>query len=69
MAFLRDRGVGLPEGVELTLGAQTPRLPFPPPEVALDLVVIRTFWWCQRVPGQPQTCVRVILEVPKALIR
>ncbi|MEV6492846.1 hypothetical protein AB0M20_30125 [Actinoplanes sp. NPDC051633] len=66
--FLRDRGIDLPDGVEVLLGTGTRERPFPPPEIELELVVIRTFWWCTRSPGEPQTCLRVNLEVPKVLI-
>jgi hypothetical protein len=66
--FLRERGIDLPHGVEARLASETGGIPWPQPDPPLDLVVIRTFWWCYREEGGPRTCVFVSLEVPAALI-
>lgn len=66
-AFLRGRGIQVPETIEIRLSSKTGRIPWPQPEPPLDLVVIRTFWWCYRDNGR-RTCVFVSLEVPASLI-
>jgi hypothetical protein len=68
--FLEERGVRLPENIELRLVSETREIPWPRPDRPLELVVIRTFWWCYREDDEgPPTCVRVSLEVPARLIR
>jgi hypothetical protein len=68
--FLEERGLRLPEGIELRLESETAEIPWPRPDPPLDLIAIRTFRWCYREDDDgPRTCVRVSLEVPARLIR
>jgi hypothetical protein len=66
--FLRGRGIDLPNGIEARLSSETGGIRWPQPDPPLDLVVVRSFWWCYREDGGPRTCVFVSLEVPASLI-
>jgi hypothetical protein len=69
--LFRSAGVDIPPEVTVSLGDRMPDIPWPRPEVDLDLVVVKTFWWCYRSDDGtgPRTCTLVSLQVPKAFAR